>query len=196
MHTSNKIITIAVLALFLAIGMILQSCERDDICAETTPTTPRLLIEFYDVNDTDELKSVARLTAYGEGLVTDEAGMPTEPTENNIDGTIIFNSNANVIELPLLIGNENEITTSRFILEKDTNLRLDEDDTTVSNVDIIEVSYSSEFVYVSRACGYKSIFNNLDINFEASDGSTWISNIETVVTIVENENTAHVRILH
>ena len=58
---------------FIALALI--SCERDDICAEATATTPRLLIEFYDVASPDDLKSVLRLTAYGEGLVVDENGM-------------------------------------------------------------------------------------------------------------------------
>ena len=110
--------------------------------------------------------------------------------------TIVFNTNTNAIALPLLIGDEGVITTSRFILEKDTDLRLDEDDTTNSDVDIIEISYTTEFVYVSRACGYKSIFNNVDINIEATDGSFWINNIEVLETTIENENTVHVSILH
>ena len=176
---------------FLLLLVALISCERDDICAETTPTTPRLMVEFYDATETEELKPVTRLTAYGEGLANN-------PTNDNTEGTLVYNTNATAIELPLLIGNEGEITTSRFILEKDTNLRLDEDVDTDSNIDIIEISYVTEFVYVSRACGYKSIFKNLQVSFETSDDGAWISGIEVVdtVEIVENENTVHVRILH
>lgn len=176
---------------FLLLLVALISCERDDICAETTPTTPRLMVEFYDATETEELKPVTRLTAYGEGLANN-------PTNDNTEGTLVYNTNATAIELPLLIGNEGEITTSRFILEKDTNLRLDEDVDTDSNIDIIEISYETEFVYVSRACGYKSIFKNLQVSFETSDDGAWISGIEVVDTIeiVENENTVHVRILH
>lgn len=176
---------------FLLLLVALISCERDDICAETTPTTPRLMVEFYDATETEELKPVTRLTVYGEGLANN-------PTNDNTEGTLVYNTNATAIELPLLIGNEGEITTSRFILEKDTNLRLDEDVDTDSNIDIIEISYETEFVYVSRACGYKSIFKNLQVSFETSDDGAWISGIEVVDTIeiVENENTVHVRILH
>ena len=53
--------------------------------------------------------------------------------DTSLDETLVFNTNTNEITLPLLIGNENELNTSRFILEKDTNLRLDENDTTNSN---------------------------------------------------------------
>ena len=174
--------------LFIAVALI--NCERDDICAETTATTPRLLIEFYDLANTDDLKSVPRLTLYGEGLVTD----PIEET----DATIVFNANVNSAELPLIIGIEGESTTTSFVFEKDTNLRLDTDTTTESNLDTIEITYTSEYVYVSRACGYKSIFNNLNIT-GIVDGNNWISSIEieeTIETTIENENTVHVRIYH
>lgn len=169
------------------IGLItLQNCERDDICAETTATTPRLLIEFYDVSNTDDLKSVPRLTLYGEGLVTDP--------EISSDATIAYNENINAANLPLQINTEDMVTTSRFVLEKDSNLRID--GTGDSNKDILVVSYVPEFVYVSRACGYKSVFTNLTVTREA-DADNWISNnIEIVESTVENENTVHVRIFH
>ena len=176
--------------LFIAIALI--NCERDDICAETTATTPRLLIEFYDVFNPDDLKSVLRLTAYGENLPN-----PNPPVAN-VDETLLFNVNSTSVELPLIIGTEGEPTTVRFILEKFTNFRFDEDDTTDSNVDVIEISYIPEFLYVSRACGYKSIFNNLDVD-PIDDTNNWISSIEVIETIettVENENTIHVRIFH
>jgi len=163
------------------------SCERDDICAESTLTTPRLLIEFYDATSTDDLKNVPRLTLYGEGLVTD----PTVDT----DTTIVYNANANSAELPLIIGIEGETTTTRYIIEKDTNLRLDEDDTTQSNIDILEIAYVSELQYVSRACGYKSVFNELTVIFD-NDGDTWISSIQVIETEINNENTVHVKIYH
>ncbi len=191
MNKSKRIKSIIFLTLILIATLISYNCERDDICAETTPTTPRLMVEFYDATETEELKPVTRLTVYGEGLANN-------PTNDNTEGTLIYNVNATASELPLLIGNEGEITTSRFILEKDTNLRLDENVNTNSNIDIIEISYETEFVYVSRACGYKSIFKNLQVSFETSDDGAWISGIEVVdtVEIVENENTVHVRILH
>ncbi|APY06962.1 hypothetical protein BWZ20_01005 [Winogradskyella sp. J14-2] len=171
--------------------LLFQNCERDDICAESTPTTPRLLVEFNDATEPEDLKPVTRLTIYGEGLANN-------PTDDNTEGTLVYNANATTAELPLRIDNEGETTISRFILEKDTNLRLDDNDNTNSNIDIIEISYETEFVYVSRACGYKSIFKNLQVSFEASDGTTWISSIEIndAIEQVENENVVHVRILH
>ncbi|QNK78431.1 hypothetical protein H7F37_04950 [Winogradskyella sp. PAMC22761] len=186
--------------LILLIAIALINCERDDICAATTQTTPRLIVEFYDATDTDELLNVSRITVYGEGLVTDDDGSIIEPLEES-DATLLFNENANTIELPLIIGAEGvEATiTTRYVLEKDTDLRIeDEDDTTNSNIDIIEITYNTEFVYVSRACGYKSNFNSLGVSRE-TDSDPWISNIEieeTTQQSIEDENTTHVRIYH
>jgi hypothetical protein len=169
----------------LLIAIILIGCERDDICAETTPTTPRLRVEFYDATSPEDLKSVTSLTLYGEELVTD-------PTEFSA-ATIVYNTNENEADLPLKISSEGVETTSRFVLEKDSNLRIGE--TGTSNKDIIEISYLPQFEYVSRACGYKSIFNNLNVTLE-NDSNNWISSIDVIETTVKNENTVHVRIFH
>lgn len=182
----------------LIIAVIFIGCERDDICAVTTATTPRLLIEFYDSSNPDELKNVSRLTVYGEGLVLDDTGMEIEPTVAS-DATILFNENSNSVALPLIIGAEGEVTTTRYILEQGTNLRLDEDATTNSNIDILEIIYTPEFIYVSRACGYKSIFTNLNIDLDGGEDGTWIDGfavVETIENTVENENTVHVNIFH
>ena len=120
--------------------------------------------------------------------------MATPPEAESFE-TLVFNSNVNRIELPLLIGNENQFTTTRYVLEKNTNLRLDENDNTSSNIDILEITYTPEFIYVSRACGFKSQFIGLSISVE-TDSDLWISNIETVETTVQDENTVHARIFH
>lgn len=191
MNFKTKIKTIVVSVMYFTTLVLFQNCERDDICAESTPTTPRLLVEFYDATEPEGLKPVTRLTVYGEDLANN-------PTDDNTEGTLVYNANSTAVELPLLIDNSGESITTRYILEKDTNLRLDDNDNTNSDIDIIVISYETEFVYVSRACGYKSIFKNLQVTFEASDGTTWISSIEVndAIEQVENENTVHVRILH
>jgi hypothetical protein len=182
-----KIINIRFAALLL---LLTVTCERDDICAEGTSTTPRLLLEFYDITNPEELKNVVRLTAYGEGLITEDGG-PTAAS----DATLVFNSNSDNLALPLLIEAEDELSTTRFILEKETNLRLDDNPESTSNVDILEISYFPKFEYVSRACGYKSIFRNVEVRRE-DDADNWIIDINVLVLNVENENEVHVQIFH
>lgn len=36
----------------------IYNCESDDICPESTLTTPRMIITFYDVNNPEERKNV------------------------------------------------------------------------------------------------------------------------------------------
>ena len=38
----------------LFLTTLLIGCEKDDICPEDTSTTPRLIIRFYDIEDTDD----------------------------------------------------------------------------------------------------------------------------------------------
>ncbi len=173
--------------LFLIAFVSVLSCERDDICTSNTPTTPRLLVEFRDILNQDELKSVRRLTAFGEGL--------DESTRS-----LVFNSNANALELPLIVGTEGEETTTRFILRRDADFDLDDDPNTASNEDILEITYVPEFVYVSRACGFKSVFNNLTVSI-ISDGDVWalltdFPNSNTNNINVEDESETHLYIFH
>ena len=40
------------------------SCESDDICPESTNSTPRLIITFYDMQNTEVKKNVEDLAVY------------------------------------------------------------------------------------------------------------------------------------
>ena len=144
---------------------------------------------------------MTRLSVYAEILVTDDTGVITLP-ESTSDATLLFNENSSSISLPLIIGNEGEETITRYFLEKDTNLRLDGDITTDSNIDILEIKYTPNFIYVSRACGFKSIFTELTaIDNAGDDAIKWIENItfsnttEISITVV-NEDATHVQIFH
>ncbi|MGM5470370.1 DUF6452 family protein [Flavobacteriaceae bacterium LMO-SS05] len=159
------------------------SCERDDICAESTPTTPHLIIRFYNVDDQEQTKQVRLLTVNG----VDDQG--------NLLKNIVTSTSTDSIVLPLQFQNEGIITTSRFALKRDSDFDTDTNDATVSNTDIIEVSYTPEFVYVSRACGYKSIFNSAQ-NTLIPDPNNWIFSYEVINPTIDNENTAHIILYH
>lgn len=177
----HKIYSIVLLLGFVVV--IASSCERDDICAETTPTTPHLIIRFYDIANPDEIKTVRRLSVRG----LDDSGTAML--------NIYENRDLDSIMLPLRFQNENESSISRFELERDADFGLDTLDTTESNIDIITVSYTPEFIYVSRACGYKSIFNDLTVSID-NDTDNWILSSEILTTTIENETSAHVILRH
>ena len=46
------------LVLFLII-LTIYNCESDDICPESTLTTPRLIVTFYDEENPDERKNIS-----------------------------------------------------------------------------------------------------------------------------------------
>lgn len=174
--------------LTVILSVVILGCERDDICAETTATTPRLIIRFYDINNQDETKQVRQLEI--DGL--DDTGMSM--------GTVLSRTNTDSIALPLRFADEGgpELTITRFQMEKDADFGDNENPDNASNIDIIEVSYTPEFIYVSRACGYKSIFNmgtNGGITRE-NDDDNWIINTEILNETIDNETAAQIIIYH
>lgn len=178
----------------LLIFLVLLSCERDDICPESTPTTPRLLVEFYDVTEQETIKSVLGLTVYGEGLYDPDAENP------DTSKLLVNNANTSAVALPLIVGEDGEQTTTRYIIERDTNLRLDNDNTTNSNIDIIEITYTTTLQFVSRACGFKATFTDLRVTVE-NDADNWINSIgyaegNVNAITIENEADAQVFIFH
>ena len=59
--------------------------------------------------------------------------------------------------------------------------------------DEINFSYLRDDVYVSRSCGFKTIFENIQID---SNTSNWIQNISINNSIIDNETSAHISIFH
>ena len=172
---------ISVLLLFLTV--LLYTCERDDICAESTPTTPRLFIEFNDITNFEDSKNVRQLTVIGVDL------------DGNDINTLISRTTTNQLLLPLLISNEGETNIVRFKLIKDADFDTDNNDATVSNTDIITITYNPEFIYVNRACGFKSIFNNIGIEIEQDDNQ-WVLGRNINIENIENELNAHITLFH
>lgn len=172
--------------LLLLIFIIIPSCEKDDICAETTPTTPKLILRFYDITSQDDTKSVTGLRVTG----LDDSDEDVEISDLNVVTT-------DSIKLPL----RTDADVTKFTFHKDYTVDDNgtpdnpDDDIILGNPDSVTINYQREDVYVSRACGFKTIFNNLTISVEL-DGDNWIVNSEIINSIVENETTAHVKIFH
>lgn len=166
---------------FFILITLVFACEKDDICNDTNANTPQLVIHFFDVSNTTQKKPVNNLLVqgvgnpltYGTALSRDEISIPLKVLENN----------------------------SQFLLIKDytfdNNGTPDDtsDDIVTGNADTITVTYQNEQVYISRACGYKNIFTNLNFGFN-TDTDNWILNTQVIQTTVENEQNAHIYIHH
>ena len=172
------------IALLFIIGN--YSCERDDICPESTPTTPRLIIDFFDITDQDTQKNVFDLRVQGIG------------NENTLPGFNVASS-ANTITLPLRTdANETQYSLHIDYAINDNGTPDDtSDDFAEGNEDIISITYTTEEVYVSRACGYKTIFKNVSITIQ-TDSDNWILSRESINDnqSVEDETTTHFNIFH
>lgn len=176
-----------IVTLIVIIAGIALSCERDDICGETTATTPQLIIRFYDINNQDNTKQVRQLEVRG----LDDDDMPLEQT-------IGIRTNTDSIALPLRFTDEDIETSTRFQLEKDADFADNDNPDNDSNIDIITVTYTPEFIYVSRACGYKSIFNFGTTGgiTRDNDDDNWVINTELLNETIDNEQAAHIIIYH
>lgn len=169
-----------------AIGFLFIGCEKDDICDPTTPTTPRLVIKFFDFNNQSSPKIISDLKIIGDGMEYNNGIL------NNQGGQIWNDSLAYV---PLRINQE----ASKFRFIRNAQ------DTIVSNdvTDIIEFNYSRRDQYVSRACGFKTVFDlygnpNKDafvLNEEEGQAAgNWIRFIEVTQPNINDENETHINI--
>ncbi|MEZ4787737.1 MAG: DUF6452 family protein [Flavobacterium haoranii] len=165
---------ISILTLVIFTAFSLGNCEKDDICADGTITTPQLVIEFFDATDQTQLKNVTNLLVVAEGYTSGFAY-----------------SGVNQILFPLKT--TDDVTTLQFIQNGTTT------DTADDNIDSITFNYIRENIYISRACGYKTNFTLNDLNGVQiqTDSDNWIST--TVLPIIEqpeitNENEVHVKI--
>ena len=160
----------------LVIASAFSSCEKDDICDANTPTTPRLIIDFYDASDPTVLKNVINLKVIGDGMADD-----------NPLG--VFNG-VSQIQLPLKT--TEELTKYRLILNS-TNTN-----PAIVNEDKLQFDYTHEDKFVSRACGYKTIFKlNSPNGVTKTDATTpdgfWIQEINIETTNIETENETHIK---
>ena len=166
----KRFVLIIVVVLF---GCFSWNCEKDDICSESTPTTPRLIMKFYSIDDPTTEKNVNSL------LVTSNSGQDT---------LAIF-QNVSRIELPLQILADQ--TQYAFTINSNN--------TAFDNTDTLTFNYTRDDIFVSRACGYKTVFL-LDpaTPFVQDNGpdSRWMNNVTVEQPDIQDENEVHLSVLY
>jgi hypothetical protein len=169
---------IASIAVLLIVTSYLISCEKDDICAEGTPTTPGLVVEFYK-KGTSAINPVQNFVSYVPGSTKRDT----------------LKSGSEVI-LPLRT-DQDEVT---WALEYNT---VSSGGVKSSNTDYFTVKYTRKNSYVSRACGYKTTFTLIGDTQEnpnplltdpVSPDDLYIKDIVVVTPNIETENEVHVKI--
>lgn len=159
--------------IILSLTFLFSGCEKDDVCdPNSTQTTPKVVIEFYDAATTTEtVKNVTNL-----GVIA-----PNFTTGFGFNGT-------SKIKLPLKTFQDNSILN--FIQNGSDTY------TTNDNLDEITFNYTRKETYISRACGYKTTYTLDTTNpvVITPDASNWIQNIVVVQPNIENENETHIKI--
>ena len=63
------------------------------------------------------------------------------------------------------------------------------------NEDVVTYNYTTQEVYISRACGFKYLFNltNTSSNILTVDSNNWIKNIIIAKPNLESENEVHIK---
>ena len=132
-----------------------------------------MIIRFYDVEDTTELKDVPGLVVKGIG--------DSEPLD------VIENVSLNQIELPLRVDAN---STSFSLLRRLTP-------TSAPNTDFLDFTYTPQEVFVSRACGFIANYDSLEANLATTPPDTlWIKGISLQTTRITISDTTHVKIFH
>ena len=175
-----------ILVVLFLIPFFFAGCEKDDICDPSTPTTPRLVLQFFDKNNVSLSRTTTNLKIIGDGM-TDNNYLPNE------SGGITWNNT--IVYLPLKV-NENA-TKYRLILNAEDS------DPTNDRTDTLEINYTRRDVYISRACGFKTLYDLFGdplrdpfILNETAGATTgnWINNIQVIQSQINDENEAHIRI--
>ncbi len=159
------------LFLLLLLSVFFSGCEKDDICDANTPTTPKVVIEFYDAANPTTLKNVTNLGVIAPGFTN---GFGFTATSK--------------IKVPLKTFQD----TSLLYFIKNGSI----DPTTDDNLDEITFNYSRKTVFVSRACGYKTLFtlNTTNPVIVTPDSNNWIQNVIISQPNIENEDETHIKI--
>lgn len=160
----------------IIITLMCHSCQKDDLCTPDQATTPRLIIEFRDALNPLNIKPVAFIQIQ-------EVGSTVFAPLNNDGATSL--TNAETLSIPLRT--DNDTTSYNFIITENS----------IENTDQINFNYSLSEEYVSRACGFRVIYNDLATSLTIENPlNPWINSAIIVNGNVTNNTDVHVQILH
>ena len=174
-----------IIALLFILAFSFSSCEKDDICDANTPTTPRLVIQFYNANDPSALKNVTDLKVIGEGMTEGVIFNSASITDDK------YITNGNTISIPLKT--DANSTTYQFILNSNNP------NEALIDTDKVTFNYTRQDVFVSRACGFKTLFtfattNKIVHTAVPETKQQWMQIIAVQKNNIDNENETHIKV--
>jgi hypothetical protein len=174
-----------ILSFLLLVIVTSSSCEKDDICDANTPTTPRLVIDFYNISNPSVKKNVTDLKVIGEGM---KEGIIFN---EGATGEEQYLANGSTISIPL----KTDVNTTTY----DFILNYGNPNPTLVDTDKVTFNYTRNDVFVSRACGFKTLFTFVPNNPIIHDAvpvtkNKWMQFINIEKTNIDNENETHIKI--
>ena len=165
----------------IAFLLLAISCEKDDICTTPNADTAHLIIRFYDQLNQETPKAVSNLLVVG---VDNSLSYGVESTRDSI-----------AIPLRILENNTSYRLIKDYAVDDNGTPSDASDDFATGNEDIIIFNYENEELFISKACGFKNIFNDLIFGL-GPDADSWILSHNVVNTKIETEDNAHIHIFH
>ena len=155
-----------VLQLIILLGFM--ACEKDDICNEGTPGTPRLIVRLFDKDNPTEFKSA-------DGFIQ-EVNSETPLLKFNGDSLYFpYNTSKNY-------------TRYAFVIFSQSNDTL---------IDTLQFNYHSrKDTYLRRACGIIAEFTIADDPITPINTPSWYARSATLTQTLKNEEQAHLVIFH
>lgn len=145
------------------------NCEKDDICLEGTPGTPRLIIRFFDQNEKIIPKPLSNVTV--------------KALSKNED-YVVFSGDS--LGIPLKLISNSTIYTFTYLDVLDNQ----------EKVDTLKFNYKREDYYVNRACGFLSNLIFTTPALEILDKESIFLGFKILNDTIKNENQAHLAIYH
>ena len=145
------------------------NCEKDDICQEGTPGTPRLIIRFFDQNEKIIPKPLSNVTI--KALSKDE-------------DYVVFSGDS--LGIPLKLISNSTIYTFTYLDVLDNQ----------EKIDTLKFNYKREDYYVNRACGFLSNLIFTTPALEILDKESIFLGFKILNDTIKNENQAHLAIYH
>lgn len=167
--------TLGLIAILLGIFLGLGSCEKDDICVDGD--TPLLVVGFFDQADAEQetAKDVTTLRI----REVNSSGFPPSVSDRVTTDSI-------AIPLP------NSATTVTYLLISNS---ADTDGNETGNIDTLDMSYTLSQRFVSRACGFVAVYEDLTVSLR-NDSSNWIQDLVVVDSTVNSNNSIQLKVLH
>jgi hypothetical protein len=160
----------------LVFGFILAGCQKDDLCTIDQPTSPRMVVVFKDAANPTIIKPAVNLRIQEIGSA--------EFVPLDFQGSTLLAA-ADTIYLPLR--NAGGLTSYNFYTDEDGTV----------NIDNFDFTYMPKDVYVSRACGFKTDYENLALLRNGENPTNfWTAGGAIIDNTITNSNEVHVEIRH